>query len=298
MTKNGYAHLALLAVALIYGANYSIAKIVLDGQYIGPLGFILMRVIAATSLFWLSGIGRPQEAPRGTDLWRLVLCGLLGVAVNQMFFFSGLARTTPIHAALIMVLTPMIVLLLGALITWRKLKPLSILGLLLASAGAAWLIGRNGTGLGDGDMIGDLMVAMNATSYALYLILVRTLMQRYSPMWVLRWVFLFGMFFVVFFGWQEVLEARWADFTWPVTLSFIYVLVFTTFLAYGLNAFALKKVAAITVSAYIYLQPVFAALIALIIGNDRLDINTLIAGVLIFGGVWLVSKQEERTSLE
>ena len=215
-----------------------------------------------------------------------------------MFFFSGLARTTPIHAALIMVLTPMIVLLLGALITWRKLKPLSILGLLLASAGAAWLIGRNGTGLGDGNMIGDLMVAMNATSYALYLILVRTLMQRYSPMWVLRWVFLFGMFFVVFFGWQEVLEARWADFTWPVTLSFIYVLVFTTFLAYGLNAFALKKVAAITVSAYIYLQPVFAALIALIIGNDRLDINTLIAGVLIFGGVWLVSKQEERTSLE
>lgn len=137
------------------------------------------------------------------------------------------------------------------------------------------------------------MVAVNATSYAIYLILVRSLMQRHSPMWILKWVFFFGTFFVVFFGWHELLEARWSDFTWVVTLSFLYVLVFTTFIAYGLNAFALHKLEAVTVSSYIYFQPVFAAIIAILIGKDHLDINKLIAGILIFSGVWLVSHQEQ-----
>jgi drug/metabolite transporter (DMT)-like permease len=287
--QNRVAHLALLAVALIYGANYSIAKIVLDGDFIGPLGFILLRVIAATALFWLSGIARPTPAPEKGDLARLVLCGFLGVAANQMLFFSGLDRTTPIHASLIMVLTPLLVYLLSAWIAWKPLSRVSGMGVLLAGAGAVWLMAYDADHLGAGDWVGDVMVSLNATCYALYLILVRPLMAKYEPMFVLKWVFLFGSFFVIFFGWKEFAEIKWATFTLPVYLSIAYVLIFTTFVAYSLNAFALKKVAAVTVSIYIYLQPLFAAIIAIVMGKDSLDINKLIAAAAIFTGVWMAT---------
>ena len=122
MKSNWPAHLALFAVAVIYGANYSIAKVVLAGDYIGPLGFILVRVLTATALFWMTGLWRPTPAIPRQDMGRLLsFVGLFGVASNQMLF-SGLDRTTPIHASLIMVLTPVLVLLLSALIERRGIR--------------------------------------------------------------------------------------------------------------------------------------------------------------------------------
>jgi drug/metabolite transporter (DMT)-like permease len=293
MNRAMWPHLALFSVALIYGANYVIAKVVLDDQYIGPLGFILMRVLMATALFWTVGLRRTSPTPEPKDLFRLALCGVLGVAANQMFFFSGLALTSPIHASLIMVLTPLLVYVLGALIEWRPLHIRSGLGITLAGAGAVWLILRDqDAATGSGHPLGDLFVAINATAYALYLILVRPLMQTYPPIVVMKWVFLFGTFVVVLFGWEQALTARWTDFTLPVALSFAYVLLFTTFVAYGLNAYALQHVASVTVSAYIYLQPVIASVLALFLGTDVLDINKIGAAMAIFTGVWLVTNQE------
>jgi len=285
------AHLALFGVALIYGANYSIAKVVLDDRYIGPQGFILMRVVSATVLFWMLFHRTGPWMPRREDLGRLILCGFLGVSLNQLLFFGGLARTSPIHASLIMVLTPLLVLLIGSASARRLPGKAVVLGLLLAGGGSVWLmLPGDAAGLGAGDLSGDLMVAGNATSYAFYLVLVQPLMQRYPPMWVLKWVFLFGTLFVGLFGWEQALSARWTEFTLPVTLSFGYVLLFTTFFTYLLNAFALRQVAAVTVSAYIYLQPVIAALVALVMGKDRLVTSTLLAGMLIVSGVWLASR--------
>jgi len=286
------AHLALLAVAIIYGANYSIAKVVMSGEYIGPLGFILMRVLAATALFWLSGIWRPSPDIPRADLGRMMICGLFGVASNQLLFFSGLDRTTPIHASLIMVLTPVLVLLLSALIEKRGIRLDRSLGVLIAGAGATILILQaSHTGLNDGDVLGDLMVAGNATSYALYLILVRPLMAKYPPNLVLKWVFLFGMLFVMLFGWPQAINARWHDFTPLIVVCFIYVLVFTTFFAYGFNAYALQHVPPVTVSAYIYLQPLIAAMIALFMGQEAITSEKVLAALLIFSGVFLVSRQ-------
>lgn len=291
------AHLALFAVALIYGANYAIAKVVLDDRYIGPNGFILLRVITATALFWVvfhrTGGGRP----RGADLVRLIACGFLGVSLNQLLFFGGLARTSPIHASLIMVLTPLLVLLFAALIQGRRITLRSGTGILMAAAGAvALILPGQGQAVHQGDLTGDLMVAGNATSYALYLVLVQPLMHRYPPMWVLKWVFLFGSLFVIFVGWPELLDIQWRTFTWPVSLSLGYVLLFTTFFTYLFNAVALRHVAAVTVSAYIYLQPVIATLVAQLIGKDQLTFSTLSAGLVIIAGVWLASRPARQTA--
>ncbi|MBK7345331.1 MAG: DMT family transporter [Saprospiraceae bacterium] len=111
---------------------------------------------------------------------------------------------------------------------------------------------------------------------------------------MLKWVFLFGSFFVLFFGWPQAVEARWQDFTPLIILCFVYVLLFTTFFAYGLNAFALQRVAPVTVSAYIYLQPLIAAFIALLLGQETLTVPKILSAVLIFMGVYLVSRESPR----
>ena len=292
MSRTTLAHLALFAVALIYGANFAIAKVVMDGDYIAPRGFILMRVVTATSLFWLVALGRRRQRPEKKDLARLALCGFLGVAANQTLFFTGLDRTTPIHAALIMVLTPVLVLLLAALLERRNIRWHRGLGVVLAGCGAFLLIsGGQGSAIGQGDVLGDILVGLNATAYALYLILVRPLMTKYPPMQVLRWVFLFGLGFVALIGVPEALAARWSDFTVPVTLSFLYVLIFTTYFTYTFNAFALRQVPPVVVSAYIYLQPVIAAVIGILLGMDQVTMIQLVAAALIFPGVWLVSRE-------
>lgn len=287
-----FAHLALLGVALIYGANYAIAKIVMDDQYIGPSGFILMRAVTATMLFWITFRRTGNTIPQGNDRWRLMLCGLLGVAANQTLFFEGLARTSPIHASLIMVITPLLVLLLSTIIAGRWPSSRTILGMMLAAGGTVWLIlqGNGNSSSAKADWLGDLMVAGNAISYAGYLVLVQPLMKKYPAGWILKWVFFFGMIPVLFNGWSEAVLVDWSRFTTPVWLSFLYVLLFTTYLTYLFNAWALQHVAAVTVSAYIYLQPLIAALAAVLLGQDHPTWMVFFAGLLICGGVWMASK--------
>lgn len=264
----------------------------MDDRYIGPSGFILMRAVTATVLFWITFRRTGNAIPQGNDRWRLMLCGLLGVAANQTLFFEGLARTSPIHASLIMVITPLLVLLLSTIIAGRWPSLRTILGMMLAAAGTVWLIlqgNENGSST-KGDWLGDLMVAGNAISYAGYLVLVQPLMKKYPAGWILKWVFFFGMIPVLFNGWNEAVLVDWSRFTTPVWLSFLYVLFFTTYLTYLFNAWALQHVAAVTVSAYIYLQPLIAALAAVLLGQDHPTWMVFFSGLLICGGVWMASK--------
>src|SRR5688572_20769720 len=105
MNQQVKVHLALFSVALIYGANYSIAKTVMPA-YVNPFGLIVIRVVSAALFFGLLSRFVIKEKITGwADNFRSVLCGLFGVAINQLFFFGGLNLTSPIHASLIMVIT-------------------------------------------------------------------------------------------------------------------------------------------------------------------------------------------------
>ncbi len=290
MPKTIKAHIALFLVALIYGGNYSIAKVVLDDGYIGPLGFILMRVATGVFLFTVLHRFWIREKVERKDWWRLALCGLFGVAINQMFFFMGLKLTQPIHASLLMTTTPILVLVISSLLLGERITFRKIAGVVLGATGAVLLltqgkqIGWNSTGL-----LGDLMVLVNATSYGLYLVLVRNLMRRYNPITVVKWVFSFGLLYVFPFGLGELRAVEWETFLPHIWLAVGYVLLFTTFFTYLFNAFALTVVSPSVVSFYIYLQPLLAAVIALAMGQDELDWLKGAAAALIFTGVYLVS---------
>lgn len=290
MSKKLKSHIALFLVALIYGANYTIAKVVLDDGYIQPLGFILMRALSGVVLFSLVHWFFIKEKIERKDIGKLILCGLFGVAVNQMFFFMGLKLTTPINASLIMTTCPIVVLIASAFILKERITPKKILGIIIGAAGAIVLIAYGQeVQFQKSQTLGDLMILINSTSYGIYLVLVRSLMKKYHPITVIKWVFSIGLIFVFPFGIQQLSEVNWNSFSYNIWIAIAYVLLLTTVLAYLLNAFALKVVQASTASIYIYLQPLLASIIAILVGGDQLVPIKLISGLFIFIGVYLVS---------
>ncbi|NVK27992.1 MAG: DMT family transporter [Flavobacteriia bacterium] len=284
------AHFALLAVALIYGVNYIMAKEVMNG-FLEPRGFILLRASGASILFWIVHRGSAAKRIERSDIWRFALAGLFGVALNQIMFFEGLQRTTPINASIIMTINPIIVLVLSAIVLKEGLGWLKIVGIALGASGAIWLISGKGEVdlLNSDTSLGNLLILVNATSYALYLIVVKPLMKKYPPIQVIKWVFGFGLIYVLPFGAGQLYSAPWETWTLSIYAQAGFVVVFTTFFAYLLNVYALKSVSSTTVSAYIYLQPVFATSFSLMLGFDMISWREAGAAGLIFTGVYLAN---------
>jgi drug/metabolite transporter (DMT)-like permease len=293
--QNLRAHLALIAVAFIYGGNYSIAKIVMDDGYLHPFAFILLRGAIGMLLFWFFHALFVRERVERRDLPLLAICGLLGIAINQLFFFAGLRLTTPINASLIMTTTPILVLVASAIMLGEVVNGRKIIGITLGALGAIFLIAYGERiQLATNGFMGDLMIIVNASAFGIYLVISKPLTQKYHPITIVKWAFTFGFLGILPFGFQPIQETRWATFPTEVWASIAYVLVGTTFFAYLLNAYALKHVNASVVSIYIYLQPLVATVIALSIGKDQLDLVKAGSGCLIFIGVFLVSRNPQR----
>lgn len=291
MNKNLSAHAALLAANVIYGVNYSVAKELMP-DYITPFAFIFCRVLGALTLFWLFHAFYPTEKVERKDLGLLFICGLFGVAGNQLMFFYGLNLTSPINASIIMTSNPILVLIISAWLIGERITPLKIVGILLGLGGALGLIlNKSHIDLDSSNFLGDLFIFLNATSYAVYLVIVKPLMKKYKPLTVIKWVFLFGFMIVTPFGLSGFSQIEWTTFTPGVWASFAFVVIGTTFLAYLFNVFALKKVNPSVVSIYIYSQPLVATIVALMLQQDQLDLKKIIAAILIFAGVFLVSRR-------
>lgn len=290
MSETLKSHIALTTVALIYGSNYIIAKDVMNGGYIGPVGFILLRVVSATILFWIFHSIFIKEKVDRKDLLYLAGCGVFGVAVNQICFFLGLEKTSPIHASLIMTSSPILVLIVSQILIRKGVSLRKILGIILGLIGAILLIVQAGSSSGTLSSIdGDLLIFVNAASYAIYLVMVKKMLAKYAPLTVIKWVFTFGLVYVLPLGWKEASTAAYETMSTSIWLSIGFVLLFTTFLAYLLNAFALSTLSASTASFYIYFQPLIATSISIFAGRESLQWYHILAAILLFSGVYLVS---------
>ncbi len=265
----------------------------------GPSGFILLRAVGAGAMFWIvkSFI---KEKINKKDFPRLILCGLTGVAINQLFFFNGLHLTSPINASIIMVSNPIMVLVIASIILKNKITKTKLLGVLIGAAGAAWLIISSSTSHdASSSWLGDLFILFNAISYALYLVLVKPLMSKYKPITVITWVFFFGLLFVFPFGIGEMSEINWVSLSPWQWFAVAFVVIATTFFAYLLNIFALKEVQPTVASTYIYLQPVFAGIFVWLFNfflensvPSSFGWQKLICTILIFTGVYLASRKK------
>ena len=261
-------------------------------EYIQPFGFIFLRVLGAALLFWFFHSILSIEKIDKKDWPRIALCGLFGVAMNQLLFFAGLNITTPINAAIIMTSNPILVTIAASIILHHVITRQKIIGLALGVVGALLIILFNANFSFDvSTWQGDVMILMNAASYGVYLVIVKPLMTKYQPLTIIKWVFTFGLIYVLPFGFYDFMAIEWSTFTTTIWLETAFVVICTTFFAYLLNVFALKKLQPAIVSTYIYTQPVLASLFAIAMGKDELSLVKIIGAILIFTGVYIVSKR-------
>lgn len=283
--------------ALIYGVSFTVAKSVMP-LYIKPFGFILIRVSGATALFWIAGLFVKREKIEINDFLRIFLASVFGIALNMLAFFKGLSMTSPISASVIMVTSPIIVLSFATIFLNEKATVKKLAGIFIGMAGAALLIVYGQTiEMGDNEVLGNFLVLVNATSYALYLILIKNLSKKYHPLTFAKWLYLFGLILIIPFGLKEFNEVNWLSIPQSAILSIAFIVVFTTFLTYLFNLLAIRKLKPTTLSIFIYLQPVIAGSYALIMGSDSINLTKILATILIFIGVFLVTrKPKEETT--
>jgi len=290
MNSRTLAIIALFAVQILYGLNYTFAKTVINENFVKPFAFVILRVGGATILFWLISIFWPKEKIDKKDYLKFFIAAVFGVAINMLLFLKGLELTTPINASVIVTITPIIILVFSSFFLNEKITKLKIFGVILGFCGGVLLtvLGKS-TRVGDNLPLGNLLVFINVISYSIYIILIKKLTQKYHPFTFIKWLFLFGFFLILPFGYGEFKEIEWHTFTPYATFSVLFVVVGATFGTYLLNPLALRKLKASTVGMFIYLQPVIAGLFALVMGADTIGYVKVIAMLLIFVGVYLVT---------
>lgn len=291
MPRNILIHLALFTVSLIYGLTFSWAKLVMNGGYLGAFGFIVLRISFASLLFFLIHKIFIKEKVEKKDHIKMGIAAFFGVAANMLMFFKGLELTTPINSAVLMLFTPVFVFVISILAGREKVSFWRMSGIIIAAAGAFFLVFNNKFSIGSETLWGDLLTIFNAISYAVYLVYVKGLLKKYHPFTVSRYTFMYGLIFVSFFGFNQVINADYLSFPPKIIAIIFFVLIATTFLTYLLNAWALQHASSSLVGAYIYLQPVLASIIAEISGTDKLNLQRIIYILIIFTGVYLVSKK-------
>jgi drug/metabolite transporter (DMT)-like permease len=286
-----WAHIALLAANIIYGINYSVAKSVMPG-YIKPLALVSLRSVIAALLFWITSLFIPKQPVSRKDLLYLFGCSFFGVVINQILFLAGLNLTSPINSSILISTNPIFAFVFAALILKEKITFLKGSGLAIGLTGVMILILQNGTpDIGSSTFIGDIITLINTISWAFYTVIIKKMLEKYHPVTVMKWTFLFGLLTTVPAGYGQWSTMDWTSIPLKGVLGIAFVAIFATYLGYLLISFGLRRLSPTIVSTYTYTQPVIAAYLASIMGQDHIDIVMIIAGLLIFTGVFVVSRQ-------
>ena len=287
------AHLALIGTNIFFAINFSAVKYLINNHFIQPFGLNFIRMFFTTLLLWMFYFLNPVKITvRKIHYKRFIICALLGIVINQLLFIKGLSMTFSIHASLLMLTTPIFITIIAAFILKEHLHKFKILGLLLGISGALVLImARKNTGNGSNVIWGDIFVIINAICYSCYFILVKPLMKRYSAMSVIRVLFTIGTFIALPICWNEFTAIPWSHYTVLSTSILLLIVVGGTFFAYTFNLYGIKHLGASVSGSYIYTQPFFATVIAMIFMNETLDIYKIIGGIFIFSGVYFVTKK-------
>ncbi|MEP0213605.1 MAG: DMT family transporter [Cellulophaga sp.] len=292
MSKRTLAILACLGATTIYGLNHTIAKGVMP-TYIKPFGFIMVRLLGASLLFWLCSLFIPNQKIERRDWGRLFLCALTGMGINMLSFFKGLELSTPINSAVLITIVPILVVVMSAIFIKEKVTLQKGLGIGLGLIGALFLILYGAELRQDAPNIplGNILFVVNAISFGTYLILIKKLLEKYHMFTLLKWLFTIGLVLCFPVTISEFREIEWSTIPTSGIGSIVFVIVGTTFLTYLFNVYGLSKLKASTVSAFSYAQPLIGILFAVVTGKDTLTTVKVAGTVLVILGLYLATKK-------
>ncbi|MBU6262237.1 MAG: DMT family transporter [Bacteroidetes bacterium] len=293
MNSKTKAHIAVLIANLIFGAGYAVIKTITPA-YLAPYSLNVVRVVVSLILFWSLLLFKPSKASIDKkDIPLFVLCGITGVAINQIMFVKGLSLTSAIHSSLLSLATPIFITIIALWLIKEKFSINKFMGLALGIGGATLLVlVKDVQSSNSSSLLGDMFVLINAVSYAFYMVIVRPLMEKYNALHVLRWVFTFGAIFILPIALPDFIATDWSVFGTAQWVALAFVVLFVTFISYLFTVYGLQELGPSVTGAYIYTQPVFATIIAMVFAGEHFTMIKALAAVLIFSGVYLVNRKK------
>ena len=286
------AHLALLGSAIIFAINYWVSDDIVS--HIGVIPLVFFRTIGAAILFFfLYTFEKDRTMPSKRDLLLLAVASLFGIFINQFMFFMGLQYTNAVDTATIHTSNPLIVMILGVVFLKTKLSRNKLIGVIMGAVGALILVLYQAEiPTADSSIKGNLMILTNTFAYAIFLIMLKPLLQRNSPITAMFWMHLIASVMILPISFNSMIELDWVLTFSLYWKSILYIVFMLTFIAYLLNMYGLKHLSPTSVSFYIYLQPVFAFIIAIILGHQLPVPIKIFATIIILAGVYLVNRDK------
>lgn len=297
-------HGAMLCANAMWGLMSPLAKLVMLGGLVTPLVVTDLRVFGAMVLFWIVSFFRKPEHVGHKDLAKLFVASLLAIVFNQGCFIFGVGLTSPADASIITTSMPLWAMVLAAIFLKEPITGKKVLGIAFGATGALLLImgsshaGTSSTVSGDKSIWGDLLVLMAQLSYALYLVLFKNFVGKYSVFTLMKWMFTYAFICLLPFSYNDLLAASWAGLSLMEIGSLAFIVVGSTFLCYILVVVGQKNLRPTVAGMYNYVQPVVACIVAICWGMDSFNWVKGVSILLIFGGVYLVTMSRSRAELE
>jgi LPXTG-motif cell wall-anchored protein len=291
--EKSYApHVALLLVQITFGSLPVIGKVVL--KVIPSFAVVGFRVgITALALFLVQRFrGDLRLAQRG-DYWRFVVLSFFGVTLNQFLFISGLALTKASNTSLLAVTIPIFALTTGSVFGLEKLRALTFFGIIAAALGVVLLIDPRNASFSSETTLGDVLIILNSLSYGIYVVISKDVITRNGALKSIAWVFIFASLICVPVGFYSLSAVEISAVSPSVWFMVLYIALVATLLPYLLNAWALARVNSSVVAVYIYLQPLIGFFMAVVLLGEKVTWWTILAGILIFSGVFLVTRRRK-----
>lgn len=287
-------HLSMLLATIMWGAMAPIAKGVLEEGVIDGLGLSIFRIGGGTLLFLLFSL-LPKRFTGDCrvevkDYFKLFIASVVMISANQGLFIIGIGYTSPVDTSVMCTLTPVFTLLLATIFIGQPLTSLKVAGIVLGLTGALIMAFSNeGTAIATNPMLGNTLCMLAQICAALYYVFFLKLINKYPPFTIMKWMFLFSSLSYIPLMSPFIGEISWSGFNTSVLLSLGYIIFSPTFLAYLIIPFAQRLLKPTVVASYAYLQPVVSAILSTAMGLAIFGWNRVIATLLIFIGVYLVS---------
>ena len=297
MNRQLLGHLASFGAYAIFGLNIVFCKDIANQGELSPILLFTLRAFCAGVLFWLLGLFTRREKVPFADLLRMAGAAMLGLVIPQMTFLTAITMTAPIDLSVVQSMTPIMTMFVAAIflkepITWKKAG-----GVALSFAGVLWLIfqSTHAASTTQTRPLGIILTITNALCFALYLGVCRPVIQRYSVVTLMKWMFLFAFVVSLPFSARQLIALDYAAVPAKVWWEVGYLILFATFIAYFLIPVGQQRIRPTLVSMYGYLQPIIASAVGIAIGMDHLTWMKLLAALSVFVGVAIVNRSRARS---
>lgn len=296
--KKLHGHIALFAANIIFGMNTPISRSLMP-EILHPNALTFLRLAGGMLLFWLASLFIKKEHVPAKDIMMLFFASLFALTLNQLPFFIGLSMTSPIDASIVVTMLPILTMILAAIFIKEPITWMKAIGVLVGASGALLLILTSEINhTGQSNFWGNIIVFLAVGSFAIYLTAFKNLITRYSPVTIMKWMFLFGAIVSFPFCYTPLAETDFSLLTTSTFWTIGYIVIFATFTGYLLIPIGQKVLRPTTLSMYNYMQPIVASLVAVFIGIDIFGMEKALSGVLVFSGVYIVTQSKSRAQLE